>query len=67
MSIGQQHYENGFVDDLAAKGDYLDRSFDDDVMIQGEELDQAEAEFEHQLQEQIRMDQLLMEKARFKQ
>ena len=68
MSIGDHHFDYGLEDDRAAKDDYLGRSFDDEELaIQGQDLDQAEAEFEKQLQEQIRMDQLLMEKARFKQ
>lgn len=66
MSIDHQ-FDDGPEDDQREKDDYLDRSFDDDVLaIQGQHLDPAEAEFEKQLQEQIRMDQLLMEKARFK-
>ena len=32
----------------------------------GQELEPNDEEFEQQLQEQIRMDQLLLEKARFK-
>ena len=69
MSI-DEHFDYG-PECLEGQEDYLDQSFDDELMsgLRGQhDLDPADAEeFEHQLQEQIRMDQLLMEKAKFKQ
>ena len=46
MSI-DHHFGCELEDEQAAKDDYLDQSFDDDVLaIQGQHLDQAEADFE---------------------